>query len=370
MSQQTRTAILAACATLVLTTAALAQSSAAAPAAPAQATPAAAPASAPATPAAVPAPPAPKVETADPIKDVGKVAKGEKVKLDFELKNAGTAELVIQEVRPTCGCTVASFDAKIAPGATGKVHVELDTVDFSGPIAKTITVLSNDPTSPRLTLTVKAMIEPQVSLHPGYARYIYVQGHEPGAIKQWLWSDNFEDFKVLGVTSPYKFLTATFHEAKPEERRPEVPGAWKQWIVESTIQPDAEVGALRDFLVVKTNHPKQSEVRIPVTGFVRPIMSVTPYIADFGTVQTSETARDLSLILVNFGDAAVEVTKVSTVVPGVEATIKPIEAGRRYEIKLALTPKMPKGKVDSILKIETTSTKKPVVEVPLRGTVS
>lgn len=369
MIRQMRTAILAVCAAGALVTAGQAQSAPPATPAPAPSAapgPSAAPAAAPAaTPAA-----GPRIVATDSIRDVGKVSKGEKIKLDFEIKNQGTAELVIQEVRPSCGCTVASFDAKVAPGASGKIHVEVDTADFAGPIAKTITVLSNDVGTPRLTLTVKAKVEPQIDVFPGYARYIYVQGHEPGSIKQWVWSDNYDDFKVLGVTSPYKFIQTTFHEAKPEERRAEVPAAWKQWIVETIIQPDAEVGALREYLVVKTNHPKQTEVRIPITGFVRPVMSVTPYVADFGALQMSESGRDLSLVLVNFGDPAVEVKKVTTEVPGVEATIKPIEAGRRYEIKLALTPKMPKGKIEGVVKIETTSTKTPIVEVPLRGTVS
>ena len=63
-----------------------------------------------------------------------------KVKVDFEIRNDGPVELLISDVHPTCGCTVASFDASIAPGAVGKIHAEIDTVDFSGPIAKTITV--------------------------------------------------------------------------------------------------------------------------------------------------------------------------------------------------------------------------------------
>lgn len=346
---------------------------AAAPDTPAPAT-APAPASAVAAAAAAATPeaaaPAPKIVAVEAIKDVGKVAKSDKVKIDFEIRNSGAAELIIQDVRPTCGCTVASFDAKIAPGASGKIHAEVDTIDFAGPIAKTITVLSNDPTTPRLTLTIKATVLPQVEVHPGFARYIYVQSHDPGLLKQWLWTDNFADFKVTGIVSPYKFLTASFHQATPDELRPEVAGNTNQWIVETTIQPDAEVGALREFLIVKTNHPKQKEMRIPITGFVRPVMSVTPYIADFGAIDVAESAKDMSLILVNFGEEAIEIKKVTTTTPGVEATVRAIEAGRRYEIKLALTSKMPKGAVNSMLKIETTSVRKPTIDVPLKGTVS
>ena len=312
----------------------------------------------------------PKIVAVKPILDVGKVAKSDKVKVDFEIQNTGTAELVIQDVRPTCGCTVASFDAKIAPGASGKIHAEVDTIDFSGPIAKTITVLSNDPTTPRLTLTIKAVVLAQVEVFPGYARYIYVQAHDPGVLKQWLWTDSFADFKVTEVVSPYKFIQATFHKAKTDELRSEIESNTNQWVVETSLQPDADVGALREFLIVKTNHPKQKEIRIPITGFVRPVLSVTPYIADFGAIEVSEEPKDLSLILVNFGEERIAIKKVSTDVAGVEPSVRVMEEGRRFEIKLQLTSGMPKGPINSILKIETTSTRKPTLDVPLKGSVS
>jgi hypothetical protein len=330
----------------------------------AAATTAAAPASSPAAGA-----PAPRLVPVEAILDVGRVAKGEKVKVDFELRNEGPVELIVSDVHPTCGCTVASFDTHIAPGGVGKIHAEIDTVDFSGPIAKTLTVLSNDPVQPRVTLTIKARVEPQIHTYPGYARFVYVQNQEPVTVKQWLWSDNFANLQILAVKSPYPFLQAKFRPASVEERRAETPGL-QQWIVETTIQPDAEVGALRDFLVVETNHPKQKELRLAVTGFVRPLLSVTPVVADFGALDLSAASQALSLVLVNFGSAAIEIKGVTASVPGVESTVKPIEAGRRWEVKLNLTGKMPKGRIDAEIRIDTTSTQQPTLLVPLRGTAS
>ena len=333
-----------------------------------QAPPAATAASAPGAAAAAAAA-APKLVPVEAIQDVGKVAKGEKVKVDFELRNDGPVELVISDVHPTCGCTVASFDSRIAPGGVGKIHAEIDTVDFSGPIAKTLTVLSNDPVQPRVTLTIKARVEPQIHTQPAYARFVYVQKQAPVTVKQWLWSDNFNGFKILAVKSPYKFVEAKFRPASAEERRAEVPSL-EQWIVETTIQPDAEVGALRDFLVVESNHPKQKELRLAITGFVRPLLSVTPFVADFGALDLSAASQALSLVLVNFGSAAIEIKSVAASVPGVESTVKPIEAGRRWEVKLTLTGKMPRGRIDAEIRIDTTSPQQPTLQVPLRGTVS
>lgn len=312
---------------------------------------------------------APKFVADQPIQDVGTVAKGEKVKVDFTVRNAGTAELILNDVRPTCGCTVASFDAKIPVGGSGQIHAEIDTVDFSGPIAKTIAVLTNDPAQPRTTLTIKAKVEPHIIANPSLVRFVYVQNQAPATVKQWLWAESFPELKILSVKSPYSYVTTTFHLATAEERRPELVGA-TQWVVESTIQQDAAVGALRDFLVIETNHPKQKELRIPLSGFVRPLLAVTPEVSDFGSLQLSAASQDVSLVLVNFGTEPLEVKGVKASVPGVESQIKTIEAGKRWEIKLTLTGKMPRGRTEATVTIETSSSRQPTVTTTLRGTVN
>jgi hypothetical protein len=341
----------------------------AAAAALAQAPPAAAPAPAasPATPAA-PAGPAPRLVVAEPIHDGGTVSKGEVVKVDFVIENLGAAELEITDVRPSCGCTVASFDKKIAPGAKGKVHAEVETIDFQGPIAKTVTVLSNDPTNPRLTLTVKVKVEPHIAVFPGYARYIYVQTLDPGTVSQTIWAVDFADLQVLKVESPYPFLTATFHEAKPEEAKPE--GVGRQWRIDMTILPDAAIGPLREFLVVTTNHPKQKEVRIPISGFVRPLMHLTPQVADFGKVEKMTEAREIELSLVNFGEDAITISGVESDVAAVSGSVEATEAGRRFKVKVKLAPAAAKGELSTTLRIKTSSAKMPVLELPVKGTIS
>ncbi len=332
--------------------------------------PAPAPAASPAAPAApaVPAGPAPRLVAAEPIFDAGTVSKGELVKVDFVIENRGEADLEITDVRPSCGCTVASFDKKIAPGGKGKVHAELETIDFQGPIAKTVTVLSNDPANPRLTLTIKVKIEPHVAVHPGYARYIYVQTLDPGTVSQTVWAVDFADFQVLGVKSPYPFITTSFHEAKDDEKRPEAVG--RQWRIDMTILPDAAVGPLREFLSITTNHPKQKEVRIPISGFVRPLMHLTPQVADFGKVEKLTEWREVELSLVNFGEDAITISTIESDVVGLSATAEATEAGRRFKIKVRLEPTAPKGELATKLRIKSSSVKMPVLELPVKGSIS
>lgn len=309
----------------------------------------------------------PKAVTVEPIKDVGTVAKGEKVVHDFVIRNEGDAVLEVTNVQPACGCTVAEFDKTIAPGQTGKVHAVLDTSTFNGPIAKGVSVFTNDPATPRFELTIRAKVEPYISVKPGYARYITVQGEaKEGNIVQTLWSPDGTPMEITGVESPWPFLKVTYREATPEERLPNVKA--KQWRVEMKLSNDARVGALSEYVTVHTTHAKQKVVQIPVSGFVRPVMAVTPPVADFGAFELKEPVRK-ALNVRNFATEPIKITGIEQNLKGIEAKVEPLEDGREYQVRLVLNPELGKGPFNGKITIRTDSPKVPTLEVELKGTV-
>jgi hypothetical protein len=309
----------------------------------------------------------PKAVAVEPIKDVGTVPKGEKIVHDFMIRNEGDAPLEITEVQPACGCTVADFDKTIAPGQTGKVHAVVDTVTFNGAIAKGVTVYTNDPDTPQIELTVRAKVEPYISVKPGYARYITVQG-EPleGNIAQTIWVPDGTPMEIVKVDSPWPFLKVTQREARPEERVPDVKG--KQWRIEMTLSNDARVGALSDYVTLHTNHPKQKMIQIPVSGFVRPVLAVTPPVADFGKIDLKEPMKK-AINIRNFATEPIKVTGVENNVKGIDAQLESLEDGREYQVRVTLKPELGKGPFNGKIMIRTDSPKSPLIEVELKGTV-
>lgn len=310
----------------------------------------------------------PKAVVDEPIKDVGTVPKGEKIVHDFVIRNAGDAPLQITQVQPACGCTVADFDKTVAPGQTGKIHAAVDTATFNGAIAKGVTVFTNDPDTPSIELTIKAKVEPYISVKPGYARYIYVKG-EPGkpVIGQTLWTPDGTAMDIVGVDSPKPYLKTSFREARAEERQADVKG--KQWRVEIELADDAPTGALAETVTIRTNHPKQKMVQIPISGFVRPVLAVTPPVADFGNIELKEPLRK-AVNIRNFATEPIKVTSVEkTSLDGVDATLEPLTDGREYQVRVVLKPEMGKGPFNGKLTIHTDSPKMPVIEVPLKGVV-
>jgi hypothetical protein len=84
-----------------------------------------------------------KIEFKSETIDYGTVSKEDDNGLRvFEFTNTGDTDLVITDVKSTCGCTVPTKPKDpIKPGKTGKIEVKYNM--NPGPIRKTITVTSN-----------------------------------------------------------------------------------------------------------------------------------------------------------------------------------------------------------------------------------
>jgi hypothetical protein len=309
---------------------------------------------------------APRTIVPQSVVDVGRVAKGEVVEHTFEFINEGDATLRILRVKPTCGCTVTEHDKQIEPGATGKLTAKLTTAEFRGPIAKSIRVYTNDTANPEVTLVIKADVRAQIDVSPGYARFVVVEGETYGTKEQIIWSPDFETLEVTKVDSPFAFVETSFR--KLEKGDSDFRRDSDRWEVAITLDEDAPIGPMADYIRVSTNHPQQKVVRIPVSGIVRPILAVTPQVADFGRRDPTE-AHETTLEVKNLGKIAVELEGATTDIAGLEAEVESVEAGRLFNVLLKLQPGMPKGRFRGKVTVQTNSPKQPVLEIDVTGIV-
>jgi len=79
------------------------------------------------------------------FQDLGKVTEGQVVDISWHLKNTGTKPLVIADVRPGCGCTVADKPTQpIAPDEESIIRAKFDSKNQSdGEHRKNVTVIAN-----------------------------------------------------------------------------------------------------------------------------------------------------------------------------------------------------------------------------------
>ncbi|MAT58851.1 MAG: hypothetical protein CMF23_12835 [Ignavibacteriae bacterium] len=87
--------------------------------------------------------------------DFGTVSEGKVLELDVDFKNVGKDELVVKDVKSSCGCTAALLSSKkLKPGETGKIKIELDTSDRVGKFTRTVTLYTNEPDLGQQTITL------------------------------------------------------------------------------------------------------------------------------------------------------------------------------------------------------------------------
>jgi hypothetical protein len=102
---------------------------------------------------------APKITAKSTHYDFGTVTEGQVVTTNFEISNTGSADLEIQQVRASCGCTAAQPTKKLLkPGERTTIKVEFNSSNRLGPQDKTVYVMSNDPKESELKLTFTCVV--------------------------------------------------------------------------------------------------------------------------------------------------------------------------------------------------------------------
>ena len=326
---------------------------------------------------------APRLTIVEPIKDYGTIPKGEKLDWAFVVKNTGDADLQIVSAKPGCGCTVADFDKVIKPGQTGKVTAHVDTTAFAGPIAKTVTLETNDPTTPTSQLTIHAIVKPYVEAFPaGFVRFNLLQG-EVDAQNVVLYSEEEEPFAVTKVevpidpatNEPVKWVTATAEKIPSEaEKAPNVGRTGQdQYRVKITVGgPDAKLGPLSDKIHIITNSKHQPDYFVSLSGVVRPPFRVEPTVLNFGEVSPADLAATRSVVLRSNNLKAPEtfvVSKAESSIPTVVTSVKPTANKGEYEVSLQIAKDAKPGDVDGSVKIYTNDKMTPVVTVPMKATI-
>lgn len=74
----------------------------------------------------------------------GDILENQKVETTYEFTNTGKVDLLINDCRASCGCTVPNWPkTPIKPGASGEIKVVFDSAGKSGENNKIVTVLAN-----------------------------------------------------------------------------------------------------------------------------------------------------------------------------------------------------------------------------------
>jgi hypothetical protein len=130
--------------------------------------------------AAKPPGPPPKIQFDKTVYDFGPTSFVDSVTGTFTFQNTGTGDLKVGKPQPSCGCTVASVKPDLLKqGEKGELVFKVNIGAAHGPIEKHITVPSNDPQTPSISLSIKADVRQVVQVSPSQ---VQVGAIRPGMI--------------------------------------------------------------------------------------------------------------------------------------------------------------------------------------------
>lgn len=150
---------------------------------------------------------APTIYVAQAVHNFGSVFEGIAVEYTFVIENRGDEALDISGVSASCGCTTTSKPTEpIEPGKSFSLDVLINTTGFGGTISKTITVYSNDPESPLLSLRVTGQVLKSDPYHISASDAYYLLY----ALIDLRPADEFEAYHLLGAVNlqPDELTTA------------------------------------------------------------------------------------------------------------------------------------------------------------------
>jgi len=324
--------------------------------------------------------PAPSILKADQAEiDLGEVLRGDPVRSTFVLKNPGTIAVSI-EARPTCGCTAAKFDKTIPPGGEGKLETELNTASLRGRVRKPITVTTDEPGRPTLTLTLVANVLSLVEVEPGPGKVVLLRAGEPAVEQFTVRTRGPEPIEVTAVRCTAPYTTATFEPAgakatctpaKPEVKPGvgEKPGpggsaaAGPAYCVRLTIDPAAPFGQSTLTLSITTSSKREPTVVVPVVC-EKGIVAMPPSVLFNGVPAGTKTAQ-LRTVMLRRREGPFRIVKIEDQGCRVEVREESMQNGSLHRVTITYRggdPAEPQEKI----RLETDDPLQPWVEIPVR----
>lgn len=278
--------------------------------------------------------------------DFGTVAQGVVVSHEFSIKNSGTADLVIQRIAPSCGCTATSIPANvIKPGVTEKVKVSFDTSGFFGRKTKTVLVVTNDNDSPEKVFTLSGTITAGYSVEPTKVDFGDISSATPRAARVKEISIKIADggdLKVTKVASLSSFLKISPVEVRGEST-----------VVKVELAPNAPKGEFRDRVIFDLDGGRQSSINVPVIASVKGDIRLSPTTVSFGVVGGSQVV-ERRVQFENKSAAPVTINSITSSDPAVSASLVEVQRGHHEVIVVKVNPAKLRGDLKATLDVRTT----------------
>ncbi|HLG28986.1 MAG TPA: DUF1573 domain-containing protein, partial [Candidatus Brocadiales bacterium] len=301
---------------------------------------------------------APSIVFENPNHDFGIIYAGDKVEHLFKFENHGKGNLVIKQVKTSCGCTAAaSTKENIPPGGSSEIKAIFNPGQDPGKIKKEITVTTNDPVTPLVKLSIAGNVIKQVVTKPSWINFGAITKGDTGTKTIEVSPGTDFNLEVTGVESDNTNVTASYKKDG------------KNYIIDAVMKADAPIGKLKGKITIATNSTRQQKIIIPFSGDITGDVLVSQSVLSYGVViQGRESVRKL---IVTLRKKDIDIKDVEITPAFFSANLQPkgsLDLPYR-EVEVKLNGDAPVGKITGSIKIHTSSELQPVIEIPVFGEV-
>lgn len=239
----------------------------------------------------------------------------------------------------------------IPPGGEQTIDVSFKTGHYNGPTTKTISVTTNDPNNPTLSLKVTANIVVDFALKP-YTLYMGRFSRKEEAVRSAsVIAKEIEKLQITKVESLNPLIEARVvkheppaegdapsgqsPEGQPGMAPPPPPTPSSPYSIEVKVKPGMKPGRFKETVTIHTNVASVPTYNLEVAGEIVGDIYAEPRVIAFQKTDDSQPQEKTIEVRTN-GDAAFTVTKVECTEPLFTPELITIEAGKAYQVKVKL----------------------------------
>ncbi len=296
--------------------------------------------------------------------DFGQVWHPESVTLALVVRNAGTADLHLKDVRSTCGCTVAEPARKVVPpGESTEIQVRFDTLNKQKDVHSKVIIDSDDPQRPTVEFPIKGHVLRAILREPhGGLTLKAIESRIGLSASIQLKNQLPEPMKLELVRCDIAGLDVQVSET--------VPGREANVTIRTVREMPA--GTTRGKILFRTGLPREPEFAIPVQVRILGLAEAMPaaiYLDDKRPVPERDVSiyyygqrNDFQLVGWECSHPGVQVVLGKTEhPPGMNKLNPPVNAVARVKVKLPAPADVPKEGIQ--LKVKTNDPDCPQLEV-------
>ena len=298
-----------------------------------------------------------KISFEEQVYDFGKIYVGESVKHAFKFKNLGKGELIINNVKSSCGCTAALVSKNILhKEEEGEIEVKFNSGHYVGKVTKSVVVNSNDPENTKYKLTITGEIIEEISVNPKQINFGIIRRGD--SCTKNVETKTVPELKIdiKKVESPNPYITITKNKT-----------GVSNYTYEVTISKYDYIGKFNGIVFIYTSSSKQERIDVPFSGEIVGDLTFYPEVLSFGSVKLGQDVK--KTVIVNFINKDVKIEKIEAEPGNISYMISEFNNISAKKIDVKLGKDITIGKIIGSLKIYTNSPIQPVINIPVNGEI-